>query len=251
MLKIKQFISHQRQAIGSPITRVEALDSDEEGPNSYLMYSIEKGNEQDIFSIGKSTGNIYLKRNYPVVNDQEFVILISAKDMGQKPRETRQELKIVLQFTNTSVVAPILSENGTRNVIISIIVVTLTLVTSAAMITVIFLLRRKDKNQALKQEPMHFSAVNTITNENQGYDKSTYIENGLQIQSPNKKKKEVSFSLDEDIDSVFTDHQFSESSLVFHNNIMGHEKKPQHGQLKTLHIHQVHLKSHLDNDLQE
>jgi protocadherin delta 1 len=49
---------------GTYLTTIKASDADENGQNSLLHFELVTGNEDDIFTIGKTSGKIYLKRPY-------------------------------------------------------------------------------------------------------------------------------------------------------------------------------------------
>ncbi|CAG2191662.1 unnamed protein product [Mytilus edulis] len=177
------------------ITQVKAVDLDETGPNSQLSYRIKSGNEQDVFMIGSTTGKIYLKRTYEITSDKMFPLNIVVNDNGKIKLNSSETLRIVLLFANMTTAAQD-SGSGNRNIIISIVVIALTVVISAAMIAIILILRYKDKqDKQQSQKPLTYPQITPH---------EKLMANGLSkdMDMQLKKKKEVSFSIDEDLDNM-------------------------------------------------
>ena len=193
--------------VGSVVARVKASDLDEEGPNSRLTYGIVSGNPLDIFNIGTTTGNVFLKRTYPIEEDMPFRLKISVRDSGLGPRETFENLNIILRYSNETVASQVVETSNT-NIIITIVVVILTIIISSVIIVTICVLRRHDKRleESKDSEKSFEKHEERATLEK--------IENGYlaSMDSPKKKRKEVSFSLDEAYDSYNQDFTSSMGS---------------------------------------
>ena len=216
----------QQAKIGTIVTQIRAYDLDEIGPNSQLRYSIIGGNEKDVFSIGETSGNIYLKRTYEITENTPFKLRINVSDMNISHMQSSfQDLSIIL--TLPPPIPQVLDEGGTKNIIITIAVVVLTIVLSAVIITVIIILRRNDqkilktKNQDDVAKTMYSTApVGGCISPNLDKipsDKVTSI-----VDSP-RKKKGVSFTFDE------------ESLQISHNDQMGQ------GQVKLFTFCNIHF----------
>lgn len=177
------------------ITTIQAYDLDK-GINKLLKYSIEDGNEDQIFSVDSETGEVFLMKNHVIENEKVFPLMICVKDSGLPEKLTRTQLNIVLT-------TKLPNEASNKYVIISVIVVVVTLFISAALIAGIFFLRRGDKQQQQQQKQ----------NQNHGYNKKTLVGKDLsEISNPikntneqtqfdmsRKNKKEVSFSLSDNL----------------------------------------------------
>lgn len=208
-----QTVSVSQQAkIGTIVTQIRAYDLDETGPNSQLRYSILAGNEKDVFSIGETSGSIYLKRTYEITRNTPFKLQINVSDMNVSHMQSSfQDLTIVLTLPPPT--PQVTEEGGTKNIIITIAVVILTIVLSAVIITVIIILRRND--QKLLQSKGQDNLVKTMYSgpplegctspnlDKNPSDKVTSI-----VDSP-RKKKEVSFTFEE------------ENIQIFHSDPMG------------------------------
>lgn len=191
--------------VGSPIASIKAYDLDEEGPNSQLEYFFNNGNELDIFYIGKNTGKISLKKTYHVNMDVTFAVSVIVRDKGDNPRSNTTNFYIVLKYSNGTMVEA-LEDNGNKNIVITVIIVCFTILISAVIFTIICILCRQDK----KLKKSH----------QQGPEKRFYDEKIPEVimevtpdisgvlcnpgDTPSKKKKkEVSFTLNEENPDMF------------------------------------------------
>ncbi|XP_033743279.1 protocadherin-7-like [Pecten maximus] len=187
------------------ITKISADDRDTD-QNKAIVYSIRHGNNLQLFSIDPYNGDLFLLNTHMVSEDTVFLLTVSAEDNGSPRRVTSHSLHVILVYTNATSLGHMTENTGNKYIIISAVVVVLTVILSAIIIGLILFLRRKDQRQELARK-----LSNDIQNENSGY-----LENGKvcygEKQDYNgcngdlykqKKKKEVSFSLDEDMDNVF------------------------------------------------
>ena len=183
----------------SPVTRIEAYDIDQ-GENRTLRYSIVQGGDLGIFSLDEESGLINVKDNsVEIENDMRVTLSIEVHDMGVERRSSREDLHLELIYSNATFVDTDASDN--KYIVISAVVVVVTVLISAIIIFTIFLLRNLDKKRRRLSEPLQADSdcgfenkpsmfiINT-TSESSTDSASTSTENG-------KKKKEVSFSLDD------------------------------------------------------
>ena len=203
--------------VGTLITQVKAVDRDETGPNSQLFYTIKSGNQEDVFMMGSTTGKIFLKRTYDITNDKVFPLVVEVTDNGKTRLSNTQMLRIVLLYTNMT--APVeVSGSGNRNIIISIVVIAMTIIISAAMIAIILILRYKDKQEKKQnQKPLTFPQI--LPQEKVTMN-GVHRDQDMQI----KKKKEVSFSIDEDLENMELCNTMSTTNSVFNDFEKPHDK---------------------------
>ena len=187
----------------SPITHIQAYDIDKE-ENKTLKYGILNGNDLGIFFIEEDSGLIYVNDNsVEIENDMRVTLQIEVHDCGAERKSSTEDLVIELIYSNATYVDTSASDN--KYIVISAVVVVVTVLISTIIIFVIFLLRSLDKKRRRLNEQLQADSdcgfenkpsmfiINT-TSESSTDSASTSIENG-------KKKKEVSFSL-EDQDSL-------------------------------------------------
>ncbi|OWF41279.1 protocadherin-7-like [Mizuhopecten yessoensis] len=228
------------------ITKISAADRDTDQIKA-IVYSIRHGNDLQLFSIDPYTGDLYLLNTHMVSEDTSFRLMLSAEDNGSPRRVTTHSLHVILVYTNATSLAHMAENTGNKYIIISAVVVVLTVILSAVIIALILFLRRKDQRQELARK-----LSNDIKNEN-----SRYLENGKVCYGEKqdfsgcngdlykqKKKKEVSFSLDEDLDNVFDissvsaynvgKHEHAEKMKTFQPSVT---YDPQ--TIQTLHLHQL------------
>ncbi|KAK3596475.1 hypothetical protein CHS0354_000944 [Potamilus streckersoni] len=197
----------------SIITRIRASDADEPGNgNSRIKYMIT--NNTQIFRVYSDTGDIQVT-NYITEQDYDskiFELEIVVSDFGTpKSLSSTATLTIDLQAVNVTGISMQSKEEGQSYFVIAIAVGIVTAVLSAGIVVIIFVIRKLDrqKQQHRRQsDPVH---------EDKMFDGSITVfslpsEDSLLGE---KKKKEVSFSLEEDV--------FSDEELVQKNHITGHK----------------------------
>ena len=185
-------------ALALPVTHVEAYDKDN-GENKTLKYSFIGGNDLGIFSINTDSGEIFIKDNtVEIENDMQVTLSIKVRDMGLQSKASKGDLVIEMIYSNATYVEP--SEGDNKYIVISAVVVVLTVLISAGIIFVIFLLRSLDRKRRQLEEQSHTDSdcgfdnkpsmfiVNTTTESTDSGSSST--DNG-------RKKKGVSFSFDD------------------------------------------------------
>ena len=197
--------------VGSYITTIKAYDRD--SPiNSQLQFKVLQGNEREIFELDPYSGELTMSNTFLIKEDTKFTLEISISDSGRPSRTETCRLRVVLLFTNLTSVQPISGEPNSKFVIISVVVVVFTVLVSGVILTIIFLLRRSDKRRAKELEKQE--------HRQQMYgelDQNFYHNDGMGYPNGDlrRKKKEVSFSLDDDLDkSIDKSLDMSNSSIL-------------------------------------
>ncbi|TSK18033.1 Protocadherin Fat 4 [Bagarius yarrelli] len=75
------------QTVGMLVVKVEATDLDE-GPNGEIRYFIDFGNEEGYFNINENTGEIFINKTVPLLENQilQFFLYVIARDGGSVSR---------------------------------------------------------------------------------------------------------------------------------------------------------------------
>lgn len=151
------YISNQ-VPIGYIVSRVIAHDIDY-GRNSTLMYSISEGNDRREFSIGSSTGDIFVNTRFDSKDDKTYKLIIMVKDLGSPQKISIGTLNIVV---NESVPYIPMMGGGARGkgisdlqLIIIICVILGTIVVASLLIVAIVVLKRRD-NKNTNKTPKYF-----------------------------------------------------------------------------------------------
>lgn len=184
------------------VTQIQAHDIDN-GENRTLKYSITRGNELGLLKIDEKTGVISVADKTVMIDqDLTLAVLIEVRDSGVISLASSAELIVNVVYTNATYEG-ISSENG-KFVIIVVVVVVVTILLSAVIIGIIFLLRTMDRKKKLTENKSledgnHFPNKQTLfIMNNTGETSSDYM---VANTDGARKKKEVSFSLD-DHDSI-------------------------------------------------
>lgn len=171
--------------VGTQVTVVRAFDLDEK-ENGLVRYFITQRNDSDLFELNEKTGSLVLKRKIMTQKAGETILLdIMASDQG-KPRLTSTRM-LFIKITSES----LFTDSIQRNVIIVIILLVVTAVCSAAIVLIICVLRRNDRDRKDREKEI--------------YKQATSLDGGVfslpsddSTLAEKKKKKEVSFSIDEE-----------------------------------------------------
>ncbi|KAK3607634.1 hypothetical protein CHS0354_010684 [Potamilus streckersoni] len=216
-------------SIRTVIATIEAHD-DDDGINQELTYLISSGNENGIFYLNPSNGELSMTMVYPVEKDELFTLFILVHDNGiEKQHSVKTELNIIIKYSNASALAPFQDYIKGSYVGIVVAVITVTTLLSTAIIVVICVIRRFDQHQQKHQQiEMEGCQQNNMVDLIE--DKT----NGLPILSQSydkadlpKKKKEVSFSFDDEMDS--NDHELSFSTTSAFEDQKQKESQYHHG----------------------
>ena len=199
----------------SPLTiifNVMATDADEQSnANSKLTYSMVTLNTTNFFSIDSNNGDIILVA--PLTNadliDKVYILNLTVKDLSDNPLTSTALLRVQITADNGTI-DRFMEEEPNSNFVIAIIVLSITVVIAAGIIITICLLRRvdnqrrkKDVREKVLSENMYSKNLNDSDVTDGGFQPpldgsyqamdNSYQDNGYQ----EKKKKEVSFSLEE------------------------------------------------------
>ncbi|KAK3099773.1 hypothetical protein FSP39_009451 [Pinctada imbricata] len=182
--------------VGSYVTTIKAYDRDSP-VNSELHFRIVHGNEREIFTLNPLSGELSMSNTFLIKEDTTFTLDIAVTDSGRPHRTETCKLRVILKFTNITAMQPLNDESSSKFVIISVVVVVFTVLVSAIILTIIILLRRSDRKR--EKEAQRREQNDEMYGE---LDKTYYQNGGLGYIGADlpKKKKEVSFSLDEDLD---------------------------------------------------
>lgn len=253
----------------SPLTvifNVIATDADEpSNANSKLTYSMVTLNTTNFFSIDSNNGDIILVA--PLSNadliDKVYILNISVKDVSDNPLTSTALLRVQITADNGTI--RFMEEEPNSNFVIAIIVLSITVVIAAGIIITICFLRRVDNRRSRKDarekvlaENMYSKNLNDSDLTDGGFQPpldgsyqsmdNNYQDNGYQ----EKKKKEVSFSL-EDAGMMEVQNPVPNDALPHHPEDINHIilKPPQeyltdHEQYNQLHIPKRHDDAHSD-----
>ena len=183
--------------IGSLITTVQAYDADS-GRNSHLSFQILNGNNHQTFKLDYNSGELFYDNTFVIKKDSVFRLNISVSDQGTPALSSTCVLEVILTHTNMSM-QPFPNDNAdNKYVIICVVVVIITIFFSTVLITVIIIIRRNDRrNQERKAQQEKARNLQQF----QGIDQRYYQRQASFPEDlSRKKKKEVSFSLEDDLD---------------------------------------------------
>ncbi|XP_060595480.1 protocadherin-9-like isoform X2 [Ruditapes philippinarum] len=198
---------------GTFITQIEAYDLDE-GINSKLSYVIEDGNVDRLFLLNLKSGILSMAQPYEVEENTEenFRLVIAVHDGGIPQRSERCELNILIRYSNVtiSVTTPVSSGPNT-NIIIVVVVIFLTFFLSLAIIIVICVIRKFDRDRMKTQNIQINKLPNNMTEIRDNTANGVIMTRPYDKVDSLKKRKEVSFSFEDDLDGM-QDHEMSFSN---------------------------------------
>ena len=220
------FTVHIPHTLGAntAFTRVIARDKDQ-GNNGKVIYTREGGNGSIFFDVEPTSGQVVLIRP---LTENEFgmhLLTVTARDKGENVQLATQELLQVVVYEGNATTAGRAGVEdggiGFRNVIVVVVLLVVTVVLSLAILLTIILIRRVDrqrrryhaKGAEMKVDSnmhrLNITTSSTLTAGLQSSSSSTHSSASSTASSPspklppditgsNKKKKEVSFSLEDD-----------------------------------------------------
>ncbi|XP_059143811.1 protocadherin alpha-6-like [Physella acuta] len=183
--------------------KVDASDADE-GKNGALEFTAESGNGTRFFDIVSGSGQVVLIRPLSVNEIGLHVINIVAHDLGYPSEMSTQAVLHILVYEGNATVSAQDNGLGFRNIVVVAILVVVTVVLSLIIMLTIILIRRVDKQRRLYHAKVEETKVEAnLKDMFQCPTEETEIPSGApdltgDIKDGGKKKKEVSFSLDED-----------------------------------------------------
>lgn len=180
----------------SIIYSVIAFDLDEPNTdNSKLRFTLTTVNSTNYFSIDPSTGDIFLSAPLENTNSvgKMYILQISVSDKGEDTEPTTATLKVIITLENATAAA--LVEDSNKNFVIVVVVAAVTILISAGIIVTICIIRRLDTRRREEKQRQKVLSENMYTKNNEEVDNIFPLP--MDTSFSEKKKKEVSFSLEE------------------------------------------------------
>lgn len=198
------------------VTKVQASDGDEPGTgNSRLRFDIISRNDSELFQINPNSGEIQVTKTIDAsFNGKIFCLTILVSDFG-KPTAKTAESALYLKITSNSIAEAQASTDilSNQNFLIAIIVGVVTVVLSVGILATICIIRKIDRERKAEEKRRNNNEikVDPDLDGRQVFDGSITV---FSLPSEDtllgdKKKKEVSFSLDDD---VFSDDDLIQKS---------------------------------------
>ncbi|XP_033743643.1 protocadherin alpha-6-like isoform X2 [Pecten maximus] len=194
------------------VTKVIAYDPDL-GGNSKLSYTILLDDLTNPFYIDQNTGEIYLAKPLGISDIQTYTFTVLVEDNGVPRRSSMQNLTIIV---TTPGVSGGDTPSDPDNLVIAIVITCVTIVLSMAIILVICIIKRIDR----QRKAMNKSA-NSSDSDDKRRDMYDAINRDLDNESNNQAEKKVSFSVDSDPNLIIS---ASDSSSKFPNTALGVEE---------------------------
>ena len=183
------------QVSSIPITTILAADKDT-GINKELMFFISEGNEEDIFSLDSESGDLFIVKYVHLTANKEYTMTIAVYDKGQPSLFIKEDLNILLEYTNITSVPQTDEGLSSNNIIIVVTVICITLLLSVTIITVICIIRRNDITKCGSKTdkfPTNLIRRRPKPGTNQQLANDKVYPEALQA----KNRKEVSFSIED------------------------------------------------------
>ncbi|CAG5121200.1 unnamed protein product [Candidula unifasciata] len=193
--------------VGSVITTFVATDQDDPRLVEISFYIQNKETKKPLFSIDPTSGKLRLARQIRPEDVTTYSLNVVVKDgVGPSSRSTVVAVSITVEEGSEEAMRAF-SEGSKTNMVIVIIIIAATLVLAFIVIIVICLIRRVDKKRhaqsqssvanmdnKLYQAAQWVSTV-SVTNDHGPEE----IRSTLEVPGEKKKKKEVSFSLEDEV----------------------------------------------------
>ncbi|XP_041360249.1 protocadherin beta-14-like [Gigantopelta aegis] len=177
---------------GSRIARINGTDADT-GNNGKLTYSIEMVSNQDMFSVEKITGTIFVDKNLDLKECGSHVVYVWATDGGDPPKMSSKHAFKIIVFegvTNTSVAT---SFTGEQNALIVIGLLCVTVLVAAIVLFVVLKIRRKDRQKKASNSSLKLDTLGEAPPSYQDVSSSGFTdlkEVKEEVQKPPKTKQE-------------------------------------------------------------
>jgi hypothetical protein len=178
------------------VYNVIAYDLDEPyTDNSNLQYSMTTENKTNFFSIGPLSGDVILSA--PLENTdyvgKMYLLKITVRDSGDGTKPATAMLRIFITTDNETLSTS--TEEPNKNFVIVVVVAALTILISAGIIVTICIIRRLDSRRRDDKQRQKVLNDNMYTKNNEEVDNIFPLP--MDTSFTEKKKKEVSFSLEE------------------------------------------------------
>ncbi|XP_012939712.1 protocadherin-11 X-linked [Aplysia californica] len=179
-------------------------DDADTGNNGKLVYARDSGNGTKYFDVSNESGQILLIRQLTTKELGLHVLAVVAHDLGAEEQKATQSILHIVVYEGNATLAHRDNGLGFRNIVVVIVLVVVTSVLALAILLTILLIKRVDKQRRL----YHAKAAEAKVDSNMHHmqlasssdvEASTSLSDVTGDSKENgKKKKEVSFSLDED-----------------------------------------------------
>ena len=178
------------------VYNVIAYDLDEPyTDNSNLHYSLTTENKTNFFSIDPLTGDVLLSA--PLENTdyvgKMYLLTITVRDSGDGTKPVTATLRIFITTDNETIST--FNEEPNKNFVIVVVVAALTILISAGIIVTICIIRRLDSRRRDDKQRQKVLNENMYAKNNDEVDNIFPLP--MDTSFTEKKKKEVSFSLEE------------------------------------------------------
>lgn len=183
----------------SVVTTIAAYDTDF-GDNGTLVYTILSGNDDNIFQIDSTLGEINVVNYIDIKEDTTYTLSVQVSDKGEIPLSSTVTLKVTLLYTNGMGAKAVQSDTSNKYIIISVVVIVTTVAVAVAIIGFILFLRSTDRRKNHEDLSARYSDSG-ISSASDSHPPETEVQ-GSEDGQGNKKKKEVSFSLEYSLNSL-------------------------------------------------
>ncbi|KAL4229872.1 hypothetical protein ACF0H5_010263 [Mactra antiquata] len=201
------------------VCKIIARDDDEQGTtNSRLRYDVIGRNDSDLFQVNPATGVIQITETMPrSYIGKVFKLDILVADFG-KPRANSVQSDLFIKIKSSNGTAMAAESNdvlSNQNILIAIIVGVVTVVLSVGIVATIFIIRRIDRERKEEQRRKNNNQIKVDPD----LDGKRVFDGSITVFSlpsedsllGERKKKEVSFSLEDDV--------FSDDDLIQKNGL--------------------------------
>lgn len=151
---------------GTFITKIEAYDADI-GDNKRLSYFIAEGNSDRLFNMNRRTGVLTMERKMEVKENEEehFLLTIEVHDGGVPQHSVQGTLHLVIRYSNATLAEPLEGSGSNSHIAIVIVVIVITVFLSAAIIVVICLIRKFDRDRMKSHDSIQIKNLHNNLND--------------------------------------------------------------------------------------
>lgn len=180
-----------------------AIDRDE-GRNSDLVFARDSGNGSKFFDVESETGHVILVRPLTAKEFGLHIIVVVAHDRGADVQMATQSILHIVVYEGNATLPYREDSLGFRNIVVVVVLIVVTAVLAVAILLTILLIRRVDKQRRLYNAKIEEAKADSNLrrlNPCSVVDldsPSALSDLAGDTKDGSRKKKEVSFSLDED-----------------------------------------------------
>ena len=98
---------NENEKVGTFVVQVSAEDPDV-GTNGLVTYALRRSQEEDAFQIDPVTGVITTKQEFDREQRPEYILIVTARDNGEKPKYQKRIVKVLIKDKNDN--APVFLE---------------------------------------------------------------------------------------------------------------------------------------------